>query len=45
MKDFVICDECIWLMVEVIAEGRPEWVEQKIAAIERFRAKANTVKE
>jgi ATP-dependent protease Clp ATPase subunit len=20
-----ICDECVWLMVEIIATGRPQW--------------------
>jgi hypothetical protein len=29
-ENLQICDECVWLMVEIIATGRPDWRDRTI---------------
>ena len=36
-KDLFICDECVVLMVEIIAEGRPDWRAHLIDKLQKPR--------
>jgi hypothetical protein len=32
-----ICDECVWLMVEIIATDRPDWRDKVIDKLKNVR--------
>jgi ATP-dependent protease Clp ATPase subunit len=34
-----ICDECVWLMVEIIATKRPDWRDRTIEKLKNVEAK------
>jgi ATP-dependent protease Clp ATPase subunit len=38
-KDFSVCDECVWLMVEIIATDRPDWRDRTIEKLKNVGPK------
>jgi ATP-dependent protease Clp ATPase subunit len=36
-EDLCICDECVWLIIEIIAKDRPDWrdrIVEKLKGVE-----------
>jgi len=39
-EDLSICDECVWLMVEIIATDRPAWRDRTIEKLRNVQPKS-----